>query len=165
MPVKPQPRPPAAPDDWVGRRRRGEPPAAADRAGRRWFELPLGSDQQAALDKLQKAAWQRYQENKEDIDGKPLSKEKLKERLETYPFTVSKQWRLAPAGLVFLYQPGEMDDWVAGPTEITVPAAELKDIIKPEFIKEMASWQDTPPEKDQDDLPKATAKPQWRQGE
>lgn len=122
-------------------------------------------DQQAALDRLQKAAWQRYQENKEDIDGKPLSKEKLKERLETYPFTVSKQWRLDPAGLVFIYQPGEMDDWVAGPTEITVPVAELKDIIKPEFIKEMASWQDTPPEKDQDDLPKATPKPNWRKGE
>lgn len=122
-------------------------------------------DQRPALEKLQRAAWQRYQENKEDIDGKPLSKEKLKERLEIYPFTVSEQWRLAKDGLVFLYQPGEVNDFMLGPTEITVPVAELKDVVKPEFIKEMASWQDTPPEKDKDDLPKATAKPEWRQGE
>ena len=122
-------------------------------------------DQRPALEKLQRAAWQRYQDSKKGVDGKPLSKEELKERLETYPFTVSKQWRLAKDGLVFLYQPEEMDDWVAGNVEITVPATELKDVIKPEFIKEMASWQDTPPEKDQDDLPKATAKPDWRKGE
>ena len=135
-------------------------------------------DQQAALDKLHKDAWLEHLKKKGGVDGKPLNDKEFKELAKIYPSIASEQWRLTKDGLVFVYPELEINEIVLGEANIdgleertleavdlTVPAAELKDIVKPEILKEMASWQDTPPEKDKDDMLKATAKPQWRDGE
>ncbi len=82
----------------------------------------------------------------------------LEEKIKTGAHFQVIAWRPTRDGLVFDFSKGLQHghEWV------TVPAAELKDVLRPEFLAELAGWQETEPERDEADEYKATPKPNWR---
>lgn len=115
--------------------------------------------QRPTLDKLQEAAWKRYlKEGPKGSEDPGFSDEEIAEHLKSFPFTATDNWRLDSKGLVFLFQPYEIAPWAMGMPEILVPAAELKGVVKPEILAEMASWVQSSP----DEGAKPEERPQWR---
>ena len=74
-----------------------------------------------------------------------------------YHLYSAQDWWPVRDGLVFDFSKGLQHghEWV------TVPAAELQGVLKPEFLAELAGWQETKPERDETDEYKATPKPNW----
>ncbi len=83
----------------------------------------------------------------------------LEEAIKTGPYShySVEDWWPVKDGLVFDFSDGSH----MGHERVTVPAAELKGVLKPEFLTELARWQETKPEEDADGEYKATAKPNW----
>ena len=96
--------------------------------------LPLAEillpNQRAKLDELQKQNLVAGMEKKE-----------AEEYLKSYDFKAGDNWRPDAKGLVFSYDTSEIAPQAQGPQEILVPKEQLKDIVKPEFLKELDSWQ------------------------
>ena len=111
-------------------------------------------NQRAKLDALQQQAFTRWLKSGEANMG-PLDDEGVKEHFETFPFTANANWRPDKKGLLFRYDPYEIGPYAMGMPEVLVPTAELKDVVKPEILAELDSWQDQQPGE-------AVAKPQWR---
>ena len=96
--------------------------------------LPLAEillpNQRAKLDELQKQNLVAGMEKKE-----------AEEYLKSYDFKAGDNWRPDAKGLIFSYDTSEIAPQAQGPQEILVPKEQLKDIVKPEFLKELDSWQ------------------------
>ena len=96
--------------------------------------LPLAEillpNQRAQLDELQKQNLVAGMEKKE-----------AEEYLKSYDFKAGDNWRPDAKGLIFSYDTSEIAPQAQGPQEILVPKEQLKDIVKPEFLKELDSWQ------------------------
>lgn len=97
--------------------------------------LPLAEillpNQRAKLDELQKQNLVAGREKKE-----------AEEYLKSYDFKAGDNWRPDAKGLVFSYDTSEIAPQAQGPQEILVPKEQLKDIVRPEFLKELDSWQE-----------------------
>ena len=109
-----------------------------------------GREQQ--LEQIQQRAFRRQLRPENHHDAA-----ELEEKIKTGAHFQVIAWRPTRDGLVFDFSTGLQHghEWV------TVPAAELKDVIKPEFLAELARWQETEPERDDAGEYKATAKPNW----
>ena len=96
--------------------------------------LPLAEillpNQRAKLDELQKQNLVAGMEKKE-----------AEEYLKSYDFKAGDNWRPDAKGLIFSYDTSEIAPQAQGPQEILVPKEQLKDIVRPEFLKELDSWQ------------------------
>ncbi len=96
--------------------------------------LPLAEillpNQRAQLDELQKQNLVAGREKKE-----------AEEYLKSYDFKAGDNWRPDAKGLIFSYDTSEIAPQAQGPQEILVPKEQLKDIVRPEFLKELDSWQ------------------------
>ncbi len=113
-----------------------------------------GREQQ--LEEIQQLAFRRQLRPENHHDAAELA-----EKIKTGAHFQVIAWRPTRGGLVFDFSKGLQrgHEWV------TVPAAELKGVLKPEFLAELARWQETKPEEDADGEYKATPKPNWRRGE
>lgn len=112
-------------------------------------------NQRAKLDALQQQAFTRWLKTDEAGGMGPMDDEGVKEHFETFPFTANANWRPDKKGLLFRYDPYEIGPYAMGMPEVLVPTAELKDVVKPEILAELDSWQNQQPGE-------AVAKPQWR---
>ena len=96
--------------------------------------LPLAEillpNQRAQLDELQKQNL---------VAG--MEKKQAEEYLKSYDFKAGDNWRPDAKGLIFSYDTSEIAPQAQGPQEILVPKEQLKDIVRPEFLKELDSWQ------------------------
>lgn len=81
----------------------------------------------------------------------------LEEKIKTGAHFQVIAWRPTRDGLVFDFSKGLR----RGHELVTVPAVELKEVIKPEFLAELARWQEIEPERDAAGEYKATPKPNW----
>lgn len=110
-----------------------------------------GREQQ--LEQIQQRAFRRQLRPENHPDAA-----ELEEKIKTGAHFQVIAWRPTRDGLVFDFSKGLQHghEWV------TVPAAELKEVLKPEFLAELAGWQETKPERDEADAYKATPKPNWR---
>ena len=109
-----------------------------------------GREQQ--LEEIQQRAFRRQLRPENYPDAAELE-EKIKTGAQ---FQVIAWWPVKD-GLVFDFSKGLQ----RGHELVTVPAAELKDVIKPEFLAELARWQEIEPERDAAGEYKATPKPNW----
>ena len=110
-----------------------------------------GREQQ--LEQIQQRAFRRQLHPEKHHDAAELA-----EKIKTGAHFQVIAWRPTRDGLVFDFSKGLQHghEWV------TVPAAELKEVLKPEFLAELAGWQETEPERDAAGEYKATPKPNWR---
>ena len=91
------------------------------------------------LVELQREAFSRALRSGE-ITGKQWEPE---EYFKTWPFRPSYDWNFHRGGLNFLYNnygDYEISYYPVGVFEITVPLEQLQGVVKPEFLREMASW-------------------------
>lgn len=120
--------------------------------------LPLADillpDQRGRLDKLQEENFRRWLRSAGGDIG-PMDEQQLKEHFEIFPFKANDNWRFDREGLVFQYDPYEIAPYALGRPEILVPTAQLAGVIRPEILKELASWQSTAESE-------PVSKPQWR---
>mgnify|MGYP000914896002 CR=1 FL=1 len=114
-----------------------------------------GQEQQ--LEKIQRRAFRRQLRTEENYSAAELE-EAIKNGLY-FNYSVEDWWPTKD-GLVFDFT----DNSRLGHELLTVPAVELKEVIKPEFLAELARWQEIEPERDESKNQeyKATPKPNWR---
>ena len=106
------------------------------------------------LDKLQEENFRRWLSSDGGEAG-PLNEQELKEHFTTFPFIANENWRFDKQGLRFQYNPYEIAGYSMGSPEILVPTAQLTDVVKPEILRELASWQEQ-------EAGEAQPQPQWR---
>ncbi len=105
-------------------------------------------NQREKLDALQQQLFTRWLMDSLDDEG-------VKEHFKNFPFTANANWRLENDGLLFHYDTYEIGPYDMDMPVMLVPTAELKDVVKPEILAELDSWQDQYPDE-------VVAKPQWR---
>lgn len=114
--------------------------------------LPLAEillpNQRAQLDELQKQNL---------VAG--MEKKAAEEYLKSYDFKAGDNWRPDAKGLVFSYDTSEIAPQAQGIQEILVPKEQLKAVVKPEFLKELDSWQEFKWDRS---MGEPMLKPQWR---
>ena len=115
-----------------------------------------GQEQQ--LEKIQRQAFRRHLRTEENYSAAELEEE-IKNGLYSN-YSVEDWWPIKD-GLVFDFT----DNSRLGYKLVTVPAAELKEVVKPEFLAELAGWQEIEPERDEtkNQEYKATPKPNWHE--
>ena len=86
---------------------------------------------QKQLDQLQYRAWLAY------LKEQGLSAKRIKEHLRDFEFKATDNWAPTANGLLFLYQPYEIGPYAMGTTELLIPIASLKGIIRPQFLNEL----------------------------
>ncbi|WP_118788713.1 RsiV family protein [Haemophilus haemolyticus] len=59
-------------------------------------------------------------------------------------FTGTDNWGFAKGGLVFLFQSYEVGAYIVGVPEIFLSNQQLKDVIKPEILREAEKYQGNP---------------------
>ncbi len=110
--------------------------------------------QRGRLDKLQEENFRRWLSSDGGEAG-PLNEKELKEHFANFPFTANDNWRFDKRGLRFQYGQYEIAPYAMGMPEILVPTAQLTDVVKPEILQELASWQEQ-------EAGEAQPQPQWR---
>lgn len=117
------------------------------------FTLP---GQEKQLEQIEQRAFRRQLRTEENY-----SAAEVEEAIKTgrYHLYSAQDWWPVKDGLVFDFSDGSR----LGHELVTVPAAELQGVLRPEFLAELAGWQETKPERDAADEYKATAKPNWHE--
>ena len=110
--------------------------------------------QRGRLDKLQEENFRRWLSS-DGGDMGPMNEKELKEHFANFPFTANDNWRFDKRGLRFQYGQYEIAPYAMGMPEILVPTAQLTDVVKPEILQELASWQEQ-------EAGEAQPQPQWR---
>ena len=113
--------------------------------------------------RLEKLLTEKFRQGLMAPSCSALTAQELKENAAAFPFkvfplTASDNWYFYERGLRFHYDLAP--DFTCMPI-LLVPTAQLKDMVKPEILQELASWQESKPIRDAAEY-QITAKPQWR---
>ena len=85
------------------------------------------------MDALTDLLMQQYEINAKTKLGN-TTPQQLKEYFASWPFSMTDNVRFTPQGLAFDYQPYDLAAYAYGLQTLTVPHAQLKGILKPEFL-------------------------------
>jgi len=101
-------------------------------------------NQKAKLANLLKAAYVKYLTERDSDSEQEASEQKTLEYVNGQfgnGFQITNDWRFDKNGLTFEYDIGELGAYAEGGPKLTIPVKDLQGIIKPETLREAASYQ------------------------
>ncbi|MDO4693445.1 MAG: RsiV family protein [Eikenella sp.] len=94
----------------------------------------------AELEKLQLAAWRQYLTQASNFAPEGFTPAEIDAHLAQWPVAGTHNWQLAENGLVFLFQTYEIGPYAMGRPELRIGREQLQGIIKPEILRETATF-------------------------
>ena len=74
-----------------------------------------------------------------------MSEEEIQQFNIDFPFSLSSHWRFAKQGFIFQYNPYDIAPYALGAPKIFIENSQLKEIIKPEYLKIAENWVENNP--------------------